>query len=206
MLGQKNRPNVLESLSCNLRVFDDNQSLVGKCELIFLERREECGLSDLMLIASRGSFNPLGYFRNVKRAIQDCLFHLNTDASLEDFDKYFDLFELRGPNGHSFVHWLPDDSLDIIDVHYLADGTLATLAEYYNSRWTLFADSLVNNNDKADLVALALSQTCFDQQLARKLLQQITARMHDYSSQVAIPTIGEKIVVGTRFSVQTGDR
>lgn len=196
MLIDEGKGGMIENMTCVMRVFDYAGTFVGKCELILAEKTDELEQSDVMIIVSKGSFNPLEYFDGVRESIESCMTRLAIPGTIEDYEKFFDLFELRGDHASSLVHWSSEGCLESVDVAHLSTSTLAALSEYYNSKWSLFSDSIINNSVKADLVALALSQSYLDKYLAEKVLKQVATRMTDYAGESTVPSIGERIVWG----------
>lgn len=186
----------VESVGCTLRISSEGRS-VGWCELHITGEGKSTG-QPIMLVAPSGSFSPLEYIDQVSESIGCFLESIGSKRSIDDYDKYFDLLALRGMRSSRLVHWLPSGDFAVVSNETVDASVLSSIRHYYDRKMALFRGSLLSLADKADLIALALSQDNLDEFLSARLLQQIAIRLDQYAMQPNAPALGDRLASGGR--------
>lgn len=129
--------------------------------------KDSSGWLPIILIVSKGDFNVLDYFEEVFDSVSDFLKSFNLD--INECKIYLDLMEYLGIRASYLFKWEPKKSNSIsanlvpVQIFQLDLTDLEVIKLYYNDKLSIFTDSLLSNEEKAELIASVLSSSVFDE-------------------------------------------
>lgn len=158
-MGNSRIMNLLASLNIGS---DDNLLRV------FLTKDYKSNWAPIVLIISQGESNPLHDCEETYYALHDFLNEY--DINMDQCTIYLDLMEYLGFHSQYLFKWnlfkqnnrLIGD-VEPIDVAALPELHATVFERYYNEKWSVFKDSLLTNNEKAELIAKVLVDTIWDE-------------------------------------------
>lgn len=122
-------------------------------------------LVPVVLISSRGRSNLLHNYGLFLDRLNGIL--AKYAISKNECTFYLDLTEYIGLSKPNLFRWSLGKSiasaLEPIDVSQLNGDDFKVIRLYYEDRWSLFTESLLTNDEKMDLIALALANSVFDE-------------------------------------------
>lgn len=133
---------------------------------VFLSK-DNSGWLPIILIVTKGDFNILDFFEEVFSSTSEFLKNLNLD--INECKVYIDLMEYLGIRTPYLFKWEPKKnnmiSANLVPIQFfqLDVADLDVIKSYYNDKLSIFTDSLLTNEEKAELIASVLSSSIFDE-------------------------------------------
>lgn len=135
---------------------------------VFLSNGSNGKWLPIILIVSRGITNPLDYAEDTYQIIEELI--IGQELEISKCSIYVDLMECLGIRSNYLFSWSVDkekggfaSNIAPVSTHELTEFEVEVLRNYYEDRWSLFTESGLTNEEKAEMVANALADSIYDE-------------------------------------------
>lgn len=138
---------------------------------VFLKSKPNGKWHNLILIISRGDTNPLENYSLTLEGVSEFIEEQGLD--INSCKIYLDLMEYLGIRSDYLFKWDINDNynndfskIQPIKFNSLSKHDQDIIKSYYEDRWSVLTESLLTNEEKAELVANAFTTSVYDENSA----------------------------------------
>ncbi|MCL4439691.1 MAG: hypothetical protein M1609_03590 [Firmicutes bacterium] len=151
---------------------------------VFLCAGQDAKWLPIVMIISRGSTNPLEYAIDTYKEVE--IFVRQQGLEISNCKIYLDLMECLGIRNNYLYRWDVGkgpggfySQVKPINLKELFDEEIHVFRSYYEDRWSLFTESMLTNEEKAEIVASALADSIYDENSAEGVQIAIRYKLLD---------------------------
>jgi hypothetical protein len=177
------------NIKSNLRSLTANITCVSPDTLsntfrVHLTKKDKSTWYPVILVISRGDFNPLEYFSVAYNELTQ--FTLDFNLKIEECSIYVDLMEYVGVFQPFLFRWeishvdnnnVIKNEIKDVDLTKVPEDHLDIIKCYYKDRWSAFNESCLTSEEKAQLIANILSNSIFDDFSAEQMQSDFKYRL-----------------------------